>query len=125
MKKIIALLSVLFTITAPNLSFAQTITPQEIKEMEKMCLEDSSRNCLALGFAHASGTGVTQNYPKAVEYYTKACSLDDGTACSNLGVLYAKGEGVELNKEKAKEFFKKSCDLKVQSGCESYKIVSK
>jgi uncharacterized protein len=44
-----------------------------------------------------NGTGVQQDYAKAVEWYTKAAEQGMPRAQFNLGSMYAGGQGVPVN----------------------------
>lgn len=80
-----------------------------------------AERCFALGIIYENGSGVRQDFKKAIEYYKKSCEAGDSKGCNNLGALYYKGQGVRQNQSTAKEYFGKACDLGEQTGCDNYK----
>jgi TPR repeat protein len=61
-----------------------------------------------VGAAYYDGSGVTQDYTKALEWFEKAAAKDNADAMSNLGVLFASGQGVAQDYAKARELFEKA-----------------
>jgi TPR repeat protein len=55
----------------------------------------------SLGLKFASGSGVTLDYPKAVQWYLKAANQNHPLAQFNLGLMYAGGQGVVPDEDKA------------------------
>ena len=84
------------------------------------CQKGRAEACNNLGVAYDKGTGVTQDYAKAVELYRKACDGQEAGGCFNLGVTYATGIGVRQSDDEARKFLGKACDLKSESGCTQY-----
>ena len=66
-----------------------------------------------VGDCYYLGTGVEQNYIKAVEWYQKAIKEGDAFAMYRLGSCYKNGHGVAIDRKKAAYLFYKA-DLK---GC--------
>ena len=63
-----------------------------------------------LGYLYYKGSGVTQSYDKAVEYYQMAADQGHAPSLYNLGVMYQNGQGVERSYEKALEYYQKAAD---------------
>lgn len=63
-----------------------------------------------LGVCYANGTGVEQNYIKAVGYYQQAAEQGFAEAQYDLAVCYTKGQGVEQNDTEALKWFQKAAE---------------
>lgn len=50
-----------------------------------------------MGQLYSTGSGVDQDYTKAVFWYRKAAKQHDGKAQDRLGGMYAEGKGVTKN----------------------------
>ena len=62
----------------------------------------------ALGVMYQNGTGVTQDYSKAMEWYQKAAEKGSKEAMIDISNMYKDGIGVEKSSRKAKEWLEKS-----------------
>ena len=69
---------------------------------------------------YENGTGVSQDYVKAVEWYQKAANQGNAIAQYNLGLMYDNSKGVRQNTAAAKKWFGKACDNGDQEGCDNY-----
>ena len=63
-----------------------------------------------LGLCYYSGTGVEQEYEKAVKWYRKAAEQGLAQAQFNLGVCYGNGKGVEQDYNEAAEWCRKAAE---------------
>ncbi len=104
--------------TLTILILASTLSTANAKSITDGC--NAGRECAVLGAAYFKGTGVKQDYVKAVEFFQKACDLDEGSGCTNLGIAYEYGKGVRKSINKALKYYGKACDLKFALGCEYY-----
>ncbi|MFS1522841.1 tetratricopeptide repeat protein [Microbulbifer sp. 2304DJ12-6] len=76
-----------------------------------LCAKADNLDCLTnLGYATALGTGVEQNYQRAVEIYQYAAAQGSARASYNLGQLYRLGQGVERNLEQAIDYFTQAAE---------------
>ena len=66
MKKII-MSAILF------IGLSTILNASTFEENKKACDSGYARGCYNLGLMYAKGTGVKQDYLKAVKFYTKAC----------------------------------------------------
>ena len=64
----------------------------------------------ALGSCYYLGTGVEQDYAKAVYWFEKAAEQGIAKAQNKLGGFYIKGDGVEQDSAKAVYWLKKTAD---------------
>lgn len=64
-----------------------------------------------LGYCYHSGSGVVQDYKKAMSYYQIACSKYHYPAYVPLAKLYKEGHGVEKDIEKFKAYILKACHV--------------
>ena len=106
MKKIILLLTILFT---------QIIVAQDVQETKpvfeetKRLAEQGDANAQhILGLCYDNGEGTTKDPKKAVFWYTKAAEQGDAKAQTNLSVLYTFGEGTQKDLKKAAYWCKKA-----------------
>lgn len=65
---------------------------------------------VSLGVLYQNGTGVTQDYEKAVALYVAAADAGHARAQNNLGLLFVRGHGVAQNYEQAVALFAASAD---------------
>ena len=82
-------------------------------------LEELSDNGYAasqccLGECYYRGFGVTQNYPKAYEYFVKAAQQGNAIAQYNTGVCFLRGQGTERNGDKGAEWLKRASDQGIE-----------
>jgi TPR repeat protein len=61
-----------------------------------------------VGSAYYDGSGVPQDYGRALEWFEKAAAKDNADAISNLGTLFASGQGVAQDYARARELFEKA-----------------
>jgi len=84
----------------------------------KACsLEKSTVGCAGLGLLYEQGTGVKQNYKKAINLYQKACNNNEAMGCNNLGLIYKFNNYQKPKYDKALVLLKKACDLNYSNGC--------
>lgn len=81
-----------------------------LKEFKRLAAKGNAEAQSALGFMHASGTGVPQDYKKAAGWYRKAAEQGHVGAQSNLGVMYANGQGVPQDDREAAEWYRKAAE---------------
>ena len=75
--------------------------------IEEAVSEGHGHGLHAMGYLYDEGTGVKQDYQKAVEWYERAASETGWpTSYSNLGCFYMNGKGVEQDAEKTLSFFR-------------------
>lgn len=60
------------------------------------------------GYMYRDGTGVEQDYAKAMEWYEKAADLGSTIAMNNIGQMYEYGLGVKQDSDKAQEWYDKA-----------------
>lgn len=58
-----------------------------------------------LGWMYATGTGVQQDYERAVMYLQVAAKEGDAIAAFNLGILYLNGQGLRQDYKQAIKYF--------------------
>ena len=63
-----------------------------------------------VGAAYLEGSGVTQNYKKAAEWFHRAAELGNSTAQYNLGVMYDSGQGVVQDYKEAAKWYRKAAE---------------
>ena len=63
-----------------------------------------------LGMVYRDGTGVTQDYAEAVNWFREAADQGDADAQNNLGLMYANGKGVVQDYAEAMKWFRKAAD---------------
>lgn len=94
-----------------------------IKELEHRATALDSRAAqFELGRRYRTGNGVTQNYPKALEWFGKAAAQGHAEAQLAMGMMYAQGLGVEIDHGKAAELYAKAgsqglADAQFNLGC--------
>lgn len=74
-----------------------------------------------LGSYYEDGTGVRQDYEKALYWYRKSANQNNPISQFMLGLMYEYGKGVKQNRIVAKEWYGKSCDNGTQIGCDTYR----
>lgn len=79
--------------------------PESIPFYYSAAERNNSRGCLCMGNAFADGTGITQNYEEAYDWYIAStrCDNPEVFAYFNLGNLYENGLGVQKNLDLAEE----------------------
>ncbi len=63
-----------------------------------------------LGILYCGGTGIPQDYTKAMQWFHKAAAQGNDDAQLNIGDLYYKGHGVPQNYTEAIKWYRKSAD---------------
>jgi len=63
-----------------------------------------------VGAAYLEGSGVTQNYKEAAEWFHRAAELGNSTAQYNLGVMYDNGQGVVQDYKEAAKWYRKAAE---------------
>lgn len=64
-----------------------------------------------LGVMYRRGTGVSQDYGKAIEWYCKAAVQGDPRSITNLGVMHRSGFGVPKDDDKALRWYRMASEL--------------
>jgi len=64
-----------------------------------------------LGLQFATGTGATQDYAQAADWYRKAAEQNHGLAQFNLGIMYARGQGVARDDAQSAVWFGRAAIL--------------
>ena len=86
--------------------YDDSLKDSEQHKLERLHGSDWGQN--KLGEKYASGTGVAQNYVKAVDLYRKAAEQGYAIAQFNLGEMYEKGKGVSQSDEQASRWYVKA-----------------
>ncbi len=86
----------------------KTISPKEIKELQKKAKRNDAIAQNTLGWCYEHGKGVEQDFKKAVEWYRKSAEQDNAEAQTNLGDCYHDGKGIDPDYETAVKWFKKA-----------------
>lgn len=73
--------------------------------------------CGNIARAYLSGTGVTVNYTKAVEYASLGCKHDDKLSCGIMTYYYMFGFGTKVDYKEALAYGEKGCRLDDDSSC--------
>ena len=119
-RRILTIVLWLITLGTVAVASAETLDELAVTRLIKQCQKGEASACRVLAYRYDKGTGVTQDYAKAVELYRKACDGQEAGGCFNLGVTYATGIGVRQSDDEARKFLGKACDLKSESGCTQY-----
>ena len=72
--------------------------------------QGDARSMTNIGYHHAEGRGVPQDYAKALEWFEKAAALGQTVAMRNIGALHEGGLGVPRNPVKAREWYEKAAE---------------
>ena len=115
-RRILAIVLWLIALGTVNVASAET----DAEGLTKQCASGDARGCANLGVMYVNGTGVTQDFFKAVELYQKACDGKYGSGCGQLGWMYEQGNSVRQSVADALTFYGKACDLKEKLGCKEY-----
>lgn len=105
--------------TAPG---AEPEEERELTRAEKLLAEaeaGNGRSYTDLGKLYEQGTGVDQDYEKALEYYLLSAEAEDPDfkGMRLAGLLYLEGTGVEQDDTKAAECFQKAAETGDVSAC--------
>jgi TPR repeat protein len=80
----------------------------EFAETEKKAEGGDVPSIYQTASAYESGSGVTQDYAKAMEWYKKGADKGDDSCMFNIGVMYREGRGVPKDINLTVEWFLKS-----------------
>jgi len=86
---------------------AQVVYNEQLVQKAKNGDAEAQNN---LGWCYWAGSGVDQDYEKAVYWYEKAASQDNAMAQYNLAICYGNGYGVAKNIKESVKWFGKSAD---------------
>jgi TPR repeat protein len=79
--------------------------------------------CNNLGLAHEGGSGVPQDYARAMVEFERACSGGFAEGCSNQGTLYEHGLGVAVNLGDAQRAYSQACRRGSALGCSNLGVL--
>lgn len=74
-------------------------TTEAIKAFEKLAVNGDAKAMVQLGLYHYEGTGVQQDYQRAMEWFLQAFRINNADAFVNLGVMHRDGQSVPKNKK--------------------------
>ncbi len=97
-------------IAATCISPALVTGDKPARQYQQLLQEAADGNASAmekLGTAYAKGTGVTQNYQKAIVWWHRAAAVGNWDAMIDLSLAYSDGQGVPQDYAKAMEWFRK------------------
>ncbi len=106
MKKL--LMIVTFAIMAVGTGYTQTYS----KELEGKAMNGDKLAMMELGYCYQSGSGIQQDYAKAMAWYLKVLDGKERYGIGaewTIGYLYDKGLGVPKDTYKAMEWWRKGC----------------
>ncbi len=103
----IPLALVLFAVTAPAASTAQTSALSGLRQAADRGEPEAQ---FSLGVLYVAGRGVERNDELAVSWFRRAADQGHAVAQYNLGVMYADGSGVERNDELAVLWFRRAAE---------------
>ena len=72
--------------------------------------QGDSEACFKVGEMYQFGSGVAQNYEKAIHWYEKSAEQEYAPAQVSLGLMYENGLGVQPNDTKAAFWYQKAAD---------------
>ena len=72
---------------------------EAIQIFESLAAKGDSKAMVQLGLYYYEGTGVEQDYPKAMDWWLQAFTNQNADAFTNLGVMHRDGHGVPKNKK--------------------------
>ena len=101
-----ALLSLALFLALVSSCFANDV----IGKLRKSAEQGDTVAQLELGFAYATGNGVTKDPVEAVKWYRKSAEQGNIDAQYNLGVKYDNGEGVLKDPTEAVKWWRKSAE---------------
>ena len=65
-----------------------------ILEWTQVAQDGNARAQYNLGWMHANGRGIAQDFQEAIKWYTKSAEQGNVNAQYNLGNLYLRGQGL-------------------------------
>jgi TPR repeat protein len=74
-------------------------TKEALSIFEDLATKGDDKSMVQLGIYYYEGTGVKQNYSKAMDWWLKAFAKQNADAFVNLGVMHRDGQGVPKNKK--------------------------
>jgi hypothetical protein len=74
-------------------------TKEALIVLEDLAAKGDDKSMVQLGIYYYEGTGVRQNYNKAMDWWLKAFAKQNADAFVNLGVMHRDGQGVPKNKK--------------------------
>ena len=98
-------------------------SPEKIVDHKKSCDDGSAIACNRLALVYYVGSGVKQDYLKAVDLYNKACDGGYSTACTNLGFMNYNGIGVKQDDQKAVKFYTRACYVGDALACRNLGVI--
>ena len=81
-----------------------------INEWTQVADDGNARAQYNLGWMHANGRGVAQDFKEAIKWYTKSAEQGNVNAQYNLGNLYLRGQGATQNDNLAFSWFIKAAE---------------
>jgi len=87
--------------------------------IEHDCRGAEANRCVAIGFCHERGYGVSPDGRQAASFYEKACREGVRRGCLRLALLYSDGPGVRRDEAMAAQLFQKACGLGSPYACYS------
>lgn len=106
--------------------FRKSCIDPKAKEDEPFIRYSADRElegCFQYAKALELGTGIRQNYDRALDIYRETCEDKHAEACFRGGELYDKGAGSYRSPKRAAEMLKESCDLGYAPACNRPKPV--
>jgi uncharacterized protein len=114
---------------AAGASYAQAPTASEselalaTRLFQRGCELGHAPACNNLGLAHESGSGVPQDYERAMLAFERACSGGFAEGCSNQGTLHEHGLGVPVNLGDAQRAYNLACRRGSALGCSNLGVL--
>jgi len=81
-----------------------------VKEHRERCAANEADECLNLGAAYRTGSGVAKDEKQEAAAYDSACGLGQSKGCYNLALMYAEGSGRAKDLAYAAELYRGACD---------------
>jgi TPR repeat protein len=83
----------------------------------RACDRGKAFECGQLAVLYARGTGVEQDYGRAVELYQRACQAKEPRACTNLGIAFQLAHGVARDLDRARDLYTQACGAGFGQAC--------
>lgn len=90
---------------------------------QRACDFGHAGGCNSLGLAFESGSGVPQDYGRAMDHFSRACSGGFAEGCNNQGALYEHGRGVPVNLGDAQRLYTQACRHGSGLGCSNLGVL--
>ncbi len=81
------------------------------------CALSDEDECAMFAINTASGRGVPQDGPKALEIAASACRAGAAVGCTVIGGMYDKGIGVTADRAKGTQMYERACNAGDKLGC--------